>query len=236
MLLDAGVPALAKLTSLTSLNLAYCKWISDAGVSAMSTLTALTSLNLQGCSQTAPYLSHGLKVLRNMPNLAQLNLGSCRLAPGALVCLASLTQLTGLSMRFCKGTAPSELFALETLCRLKHLDMSGFTACTDLSLNGVSGLRYLQRLHIGFNRHLTDAALAHLTGLSHLVHLALNGCCLVTEAAMESLLATLPSLTKMVTTKSQDAEQLLMLHHKRVPACFANLPLLDVEQGLLIEN
>lgn len=235
MLLDAGVHALAKLTSLTSLNLAYCKWISDTGVSEMSTLTALTLLNLQGCSQTAPCLGQGLASLHNMPHLAKLNLGSCRLAPGALMCLASLTQLTDLSMRFCKGTAPADLVALETLCRLKHLDLSGFTACTDSSLNGVSGLKYLQKLHIGFNRHITDAGLAHLTGLSHLAHLSLNGS-LVTEAAMESLLATLPSLIKMVTTESHDGEQWSMLHHKRIPVCFANLPLLDIEQGLPIDN
>ena len=238
LLLDAGVQALSRLTSLTNLNLAYCKWISNDGVSATSTLTALTSLNLQGCCQTAPHLGMGLKALHCMPHLVDLNLGSCKLAPGALLHLAALTQLLELSLRFSKGATASDLTAIKTMHRLRHLDLNGVMACTDASLTVVSGLKYLQKLHIGFNRHLTDAALAHLTGpgLSHLAHLAINSCPLVTEVALESLLATLPSLAKMTRNETQDAEQLLLLHNKHVSACYASLTLPDVEQELMADT
>ena len=238
LLLNAGVQALSRLTSLTNLNLAYCKWISDDGVSATSTLTALTSLNLQGCCQTAPHLNVGLKALHCMPHLVDLNLGSCKLVPGALLHLAALTQLLELSLRFSKGATPSDLTAIKTMHRLRHLDLNGIMACTDASLSNVSGLKHLQKLHIGFNRHLTDAGLAHLmgTGLSHLTHLAINSCPLVTEVALESLLAALPSLAKMTRNETHDAEQLLLVHNKRVSACYASLPLPGVEQELMADT
>ena len=223
--------ALSRLTSLTNLNLAYCKWISNDGVSATSALTALTSLNLQGCCQSAPHLGAGLTALHCMPHLVDLNLGSCKLAPGALLPLGALTQLLELSLRFSKGAVPADLTAVKTMHRLRHLDLNGIMACTDSSLSNVSGLKYLQKLHLGFNRQLTGFGLVHLMrpGLSHLVHLAINSCPLVTEAALESLLAALPSLAKMTRNESHDAEQLSLLHNKRVSACYASLPLPDVE-------
>lgn len=230
LLSDAGVQALSRLTSLTSLNLAYCKWLGDDGVLTTSTLTALTALNLQGCCQTAPHLDMGLTALHCMPHLLDLNLGSCKLAPGAISHLSALTQLLELSLRFCKGVAPPDLVALKTMRRLKQLDLSGLVACTDSSLSNVSELRYLQKLHVGFNRHLTNIGLAHLMGLSHLTHLAINSCPLVTEAALESLLVALPSLTRMTRNESHDADQLLLLHNKHVSACYASLPLPDLEQ------
>lgn len=238
LLLDAGVQALSRLTSLINLNLAYCKWISDDGVSATSTLTALTSLNLQGCCQTAPHLDKGLKSLHCMPSLVDLNLGSCKLAPGALLRLAASTQLLQLSLRFSKGATPSDLSAIKTMHRLRHLDLNGVMACTDASLCNVSGLKYLRKLHIGFNRHLTDSGLAHLMepGLPHLAHLAINSCPLVTEVALESLLAALPSLAKMTRNETQDAEQQLLLHNKHVNACYASLPSPDVQQQLMADN
>ena len=236
MLLDSGVQALAALTSLTDLNLAYCKWITADGVSALSTLTALTSLSLQGCSQTAPPLNQGLTALQCMPGLATLNLGSCKLKPLQLSPLAGLTQLTELSLRFCKGLLPADLAAVSSLHRLGNLDINGCLACTDASLSYLRPLRYLQKLNIGFNRQLTDAALARLTGLTHLQHLSVNNCPLMTEAALDLLLAVLPSLTKLTTTESHDAEQILLLHNKRVPSCFASFSVPDAEQGHIVED
>lgn len=236
LLSDAGVQALSRLTTLTNLNLAYCKWLSNDGILTTSTLTALTSLNLQGCCQTAPHLDTGLTALHCMPYLVDLSLGSCKLAPGAITHLSALTQLLKLSLRFCKGVVPSDLIAFKTMCRLKHLDLSGVVACTDSSLSSVSALRYLRKLHIGFNRHLTGKGLAHLMQLSHLTHLAVNSCPLVAEAALETLLAALPSLTKMTTNESHDADQLLLLHTKNVSACYASLPLPDVEQELMMHG
>ncbi|KAL3144635.1 hypothetical protein ABBQ38_001994 [Trebouxia sp. C0009 RCD-2024] len=236
LLSDAGVQALSRLTTLSNLNLAYCKWLSNDGILTTSTLTALTSLNLQGCCQTAPHLDMGLAALHCMPYLVHLSLGSCKLAPGAITHLSALTQLLELSLRFCKGVVPPDLIALKTMRRLKHLDLSGVVACTNSSLSNVSGLRYLQKLHIGFNRQLTGKGLAHLTQLSHLTHLAVNSCPLVREAALESLLAALPSLTKMTTNESQDADQSLLLHTKNVSSCYASLPLPDVEQEIMMHG
>ena len=234
-LLDSGVRALACISTLTDLNLTYCKWISNDGISELSALTALTSLNLQGCSQTVPHLSQGLTALHCMRNLASLKLGSCKLRPHALSALAQLTRLTELSLRFCKGVVPSDLSALSCLERLKSLDINGCLACTDASLGCLHPLKGLRQLNIGFNKQLTDAALKQLVGLTHLQHLLLNNCPLLTEAALDLLLTALPSLAKMTTTESHDAEQLLMLHTKRV-ATYGNIQLSHLEQDQVLEH
>ncbi len=234
-LLDSGMRALACISTLTDLNLAYCKWISNDGISELSVLTALTSLNLQGCSQTVPHLSQGLTALHCMPKLASLNLGSCKLRPHALLALAQLTRLTELSLRFCKGVVPSDLSSVSCLERLKSLDINGCLACTDASLGCLHPLKGLRQLNIGFNKQLTDAALKQLLGLTHLQHLLLNNCPLLTEAALDLLLTALPSLMKMTTTESHDAEQLLMLHTKRV-ATYGNIQLTHLEQDQVIEH
>ena len=46
VLTDQGLRAVSSLTSLTSLNLNYCRELTDAGMLAVSNLTSLTSLNL----------------------------------------------------------------------------------------------------------------------------------------------------------------------------------------------
>ena len=232
LLLDSGLQALAHITSLTDLNLAYCKWISDDGVSALSTLTAITSLNLQGCSQTAPHLSQGLTALHHMPGLASLNLGSCRLKPLALSALAQLTHLTELSLRFCKGVGPSDLAAIRPLQRLKYLDINGCLACTNGSVGCLRPLSSLTQLNMGFNKQLTDAALTQLTGLTHLQHLSINNCPLVTEAGLDMLLTAVPSLARMTTTESHDAEQ---LHNKQLVMCHGNVQLPSLEQDQVLQ-
>ncbi|DBA85851.1 hypothetical protein WJX77_011838 [Trebouxia sp. C0004] len=235
-LLDSGLQALAQISTLTDLNLAYCKWISNDGISELSALTALTSLNFQGCSQTVPHLSQGLTVLHCMRNLASLNLGSCKLRPHALLALAQLSRLTELSLRFCKGVVPTDLSAVGCLERLKSLDINGCLACTDASLGCLHPLKGLRQLNIGFNKQLTDAALKQLTGLTRLQHLLLNNCPLLTEAALDLLLTALPSLAKMTTTESHDAEQLLMVHTKRVATCYGNIQLTHLEQDQVFQQ
>ena len=236
MLLDAGVQALAKFNSLSDLNLAYCKWITDDGIGALSSLTALTCLNLQGCSQTAPHLDKGLTALHAMSGLVSLNMGSCKLKAGALLHLSQATQLTELSLRFCKGVRPQDLPAINTLHRLKQLDMTGCAACNDVSVSSVADLRYLQKLNLSFNRHLTDEALVKLTVLSNLQHLSVNSCPCMTEAGLDCVLALMPSVTKVSTTESCEAEQFLLLQNKRVASCAASLQTPDGEQEAVVEE
>ena len=236
LLLDAGVQALAKLESLSDLNLAYCKWITDDGIGALSSLTALTCLNLQGCSQTAPHLDKGLTALHAMSGLVSLNLGSCKLKAGALLHLSQATLLTELSLRFCKGVRPQDLSAINALHRLRQLDMTGCAACNDVSVSNVADLRYLQKLNLSFNRHLTDEALVKLAILSNLQHLSVNNCPCMTEAGLDCVLALMPSVTKVTTTESCEAEQFLLLQNKRVASCAASLQTPDGEQEAVMEE
>lgn len=228
MLMDSGVQALAGLTMLTDLSLAYCKWVTDDGISALSTLTALTSLNLQGCSQKAPHMSaHGLAALKHMTSLVQLNLGSCKLAPDAMQALSDLTQLTELSLRFGKGIVGSELANIGVLHRLERLDLRGCPGLSDATLTLVQNLHSLRSLDISYNKQLTDKGMLALTGPKALQHLAVTDCPGVSEACLDALLVSVPSIRSLSNSDSYDAEQVFSMHGFRSRTCY--LPAMAID-------
>ena len=65
-LTNAGLAALAHLTSLTSLDLVQCTQITDAGVAALAPLTSLTSLDLGECNQLTDAVMTALAPLTSL--------------------------------------------------------------------------------------------------------------------------------------------------------------------------
>lgn len=70
---DAGLPALAGLPWLTSLNLSSCS-LTSSGLAALLALPGLQRLNLSYCNRLTDL---GLKTIRNLPNLVYLDLQGC---------------------------------------------------------------------------------------------------------------------------------------------------------------
>jgi internalin A len=91
-------PELERLTSVQSLNLAYCTQLSD-NLSPLASLSSLKSLDLSGCDQ----LSGDLVPLANLTALRSLYLSHCFRLSGNLSPLASLTSLQELNLQGCPG-------------------------------------------------------------------------------------------------------------------------------------
>jgi hypothetical protein len=70
---DEGLPALAALPWLFSLNLSSCG-LSNSGMPALAALTGLRRLNLSYCNRITDL---GLKSIGNLPNLEYLDLQGC---------------------------------------------------------------------------------------------------------------------------------------------------------------
>jgi internalin A len=90
-------PALARLTSLQSLNLSGCWQLTD--LSPLASLTKLQSLELSGCEQ----LSGELSPLASLTSLQTLNLSWCEQLSD-LPPLARLTSLRSLGLDQCTST------------------------------------------------------------------------------------------------------------------------------------
>lgn len=76
---DGGLRHVARLSSLTDLNLKSCGFISDIGVAELSMLPSLTSINLESCQNVTGGALAGLTALR------AVKLAGCpRLKPAAL--------------------------------------------------------------------------------------------------------------------------------------------------------
>jgi hypothetical protein len=74
VLTDQGLRAVSSLTSLTSLNLNYCRELTDVGMLAVSNLTSLKSLNLTCCDKVTDV---GMLAVSNLTSLKSLNLACC---------------------------------------------------------------------------------------------------------------------------------------------------------------
>ena len=113
---DAGLAALAPLTSLTSLNLAVCKQITDVGVAALAPLISLASLTLGECNRITDV---GVAALAPLTSLTSLDLCCCnRITDAGVAALAPLTSLTSLDLRCCFRITDEGVAALAHLISL----------------------------------------------------------------------------------------------------------------------
>ena len=185
------VSKLADLPSecqITSIDLNACRSIDNHSIQWLSDLRSLTALTL---SRT-PITSLGLRNLKNLPKLVELNLIDTSLTDDGLQFIATLPRLTRLQL---DGTQISDegLPALQNQPELVMLGLAN-SRVTDAGLKHLSGLRKLRELWLSSN-DLSGEGLASLKGMSELADLHL-GHTRIGDAACRHL-AILSGLTSL---------------------------------------
>lgn len=94
-------------------------------------LRQLTYLNL---SENRKIDSAGLKALRSLTQLVELNLSSCDLSNEALEHLTPLTRLERLDISYCNRLGDVALKPLKNLPRLSYLNVQGCVKLTNAGL------------------------------------------------------------------------------------------------------
>ena len=95
-------------------------------------LRQLTYLNL---SENRKVDGAGLKILRGLPQLLELNLSSCDISNDGLAWLTALTRLERLDISYCNRITDIGLKPLKELPKLTYLDVQGCVKLTNAGLN-----------------------------------------------------------------------------------------------------
>jgi len=151
---DVGMEHLAKLTSVTDLNLYFAEYITEDGIAHLKGWTSLERLNLHGTKVT----SKVFPILARLTALKSLDLGSTQIDDEGFEELAGLPRLEELAIGANRLTG-SCLPLLKPLAQLRRLDVGGIQR-VDSGLWGVA---------------LTDYNLARLAALTQLESLTLSG-------------------------------------------------------------
>ena len=178
---DKGVSELRNLKKLKVLTLSGCRNVTDKGIEALSGLTELQDLNLDHTSVTRACLRHleGLTKLRRF----SLSFPSDDKSAGGLKYLRKMKELRELNARkLCAGD--DDLEAAVELTELRELDLT-YTDVTDKGLKHLSRLKHLRVLDL-FGTKVEGPGLAHLVEIKSLRHLVL-GRTLLDERALEHL-------------------------------------------------
>jgi Leucine-rich repeat (LRR) protein len=105
-------------------------------VKEVSGCTAITCLLL---SENRNITDSGLAYLKALPQLTQLDLGSCSLTDAGLAHLKALSNLAILGLSYCNRITDAGLKHLRGLPRLQKLDLQG---CVKVTHGGVARLRH----------------------------------------------------------------------------------------------
>ncbi len=195
--------------NLSSLVIHSSKQIIGEKIRALSQSKALTSLTLQGCGLTEA----GLREIARLPALTLLNVGYSPVSDAELPQLSALTKLVDFSARK-TGISVSALASMQAWRDLRKLDLDikpgemaagcerlsqafpkveafGFHGLDDWNytaddLRGLKAFPKLSNLTI-WNTKLRDEAVDGLLDLDKLDTLRLDGCSLLTDAALETL-------------------------------------------------
>jgi hypothetical protein len=116
---DEHLETLAGFTSLTSLDLRWCRGFTNHGLQTLTGLTALARLNLAHCQQIS---DDGLRHVAGLTSLTILDLSMCRqMTDDGLRALRGLTSLTSLHLAFCDLITNHGLRTLAGFVRLNDL-------------------------------------------------------------------------------------------------------------------
>jgi hypothetical protein len=226
---DAGVRALAPLTSLRWLSLATCHDLKGEGLQALEALPRLEHLDLTYSGVTSPAIER----LPRLPSLRTLVLSHCMSFHGrSLAAVATIPGLRRLELRACTTLAAKDVLTLVQSKQLRHLDLRDcqgrFRGQTIATLDDVTGLGDEEKPPpppvqdaIG----ITDAVVAALAALP-LETLLLGGCESLTDAIGDSL-------AKMTSLRSLDLANLPKITGAtlaRVPPTLESLALDRSEQ------
>ena len=177
---DAGLAALRGLQALRTLDLAETQ-VAGEGLAHLAELPGIWSLSLYGCVRLR---AEGLRALRGMASLSELNLGRCGLLTDqALVTVRPLRHLTSLGLEGVPVTDAGVLYLLD-LPALASLDLS-WTGVGDAGVARLGTMRGLRELVLAGSR-VTDAGLRHLTSLPGLTYLDLSNTA-VSDAGLRAL-------------------------------------------------
>ena len=175
---DAGLAALEPLQSLLYLRLGLenfmdqdeadeSKHFTDAALPHVAKLKKLQALRLGGCSIT----DDGLKALRGMPELVNLDLNWTKVTGSGFSHLAELPKLTLISPPSgCGDAGLAHLAKIRTLTGV----FSNFEHVTDTGFEELAQIKGLARLSLG-SQHMTNAGLRHIGAMPALRELILEG-------------------------------------------------------------
>ncbi|HEY2880958.1 MAG TPA: hypothetical protein VGJ15_00960 [Pirellulales bacterium] len=200
---DAGMAHLVPLTNLEELWLDFNKNLGDGTLEAVGHLKKLRVLRFYD----APLTDEGIKHIKDLKNLEDLQLGKSRVGDGAMEVIGTFGKLKTLDLQHTRITdaglarlkplkltwlalngaaiTSAGLTALADMTDLEWLLLEG-TAIDDTGLAHLAGMKKLEHLSLS-GTHVTDAGIAKLTGLEKLTDLRLNDLPLVTDEVMRSL-------------------------------------------------
>ncbi len=173
---DAGMPALATLKNLHTLELN--NRITNAGLTPLQLLPKLEDLTLIGGKISD---KGALAILPSLKQLKRLTLSDTAITDNGLKALASLTKLEALLLP--SGITDRGIAALISLVSLKELDLTR-TLVSDRGLETLRSLKNLKILYL--NNRITDQGIATLAALHSLEKLDASGCPL-TNTALNTL-------------------------------------------------
>jgi hypothetical protein len=164
---------LSRLTTLTSLDLAFCAAVACKEVLALCHLSGLTALNLGYCPNVT---SEGLRAVRNLTALTTLDLWGCGgVTDEVLRTMSSLSSLTDLNIGDAINVTAEGLRAVSSLTALTSLHLCGSDGATNEGLRAVSSLTALTTLELCWSNVAAEGLLS-LRSLTGLTTLNLAGC------------------------------------------------------------
>ncbi|MDO5552122.1 MAG: hypothetical protein Q4G68_00040 [Planctomycetia bacterium] len=212
---DEDIKKLAGATKIVSLDLWNCSQVTDKSLPQIAKLKSLTSLNLEGTSIT----KQGLLTL-NLPNLRKLNLSrQGRYYDEDMVFFTKMPLLEELILTKASLTDKG-VSNLATLKHLKFLAVGDRPKIKGKCMKDIAGIQSLELLGLEGCCHLKDAAFAELVSMPHLKVLCLNWTQVGEEAfthfgrfhALEQLNVDSPNITDSCLKSLKSSSRLRVLH------------------------
>ncbi len=100
-------------------------------IAEMNGLNEIVSLNLAECRNVT---NEGIRFLKSLPHLIELNLSSCSLTDSGLAELKPLNHLLRLNLSYCNRITNLGVLKLRDLRRLEYLDLQG---CVKINHGGM---------------------------------------------------------------------------------------------------
>ena len=152
--------------------------LTDAGLAALVRVLRnypqVTELDLSDCPDIT---DAGLLHLQSLPHLTHLNLSGCHhITDTGLGNLSSLVQLTHLNLSNCNDITNDGLPRLHRLTQLTHLNLSNCNGITNNGLNNLHPLAQLTYLNLSSCHNITNSGLGNLHPLAQLTYLNLSNC------------------------------------------------------------
>jgi len=179
---DNGLSHLDSLTSLTYLDMRYCKKVTDAGIGSLSLLTGLKYLNLESCEKVT---DEGLHSLSPLTSLTSLNFcgdycfefRGLQISDAGMQTMSLFTNLVNLKLEKGIHITDTGIACLHSLSLLKSLNLNDCRSITSVGLKTISMLTRLEVLSLTSCKKITVEGLSFLSGLVSITSLNLNECC-----------------------------------------------------------